>query len=1148
VRLRRNFAVGVAGLLLAVSAFGAWLVSTERGTSFIVSRGILGNVPELGIGHAGGTVLRGIELADLRYSSEGVNLTVDRLMIELAPLELLRAQVVIRNLYVSPVSVELSATSAGQPGSSTPIASPLGIPATPVDIVLESAVIEGISIVDGDAVTSFGQLIVSAVYAGTSISVSRFDARYQGFSISAQARVQGANAIAVDGTISVAGEIEERDLLASLDLNGTLPNLQIEAQLLEPFPVEARGRVALEDVPAFVLELSWDQFGAQELGIASGFDWRFNQGTANLAGTPADISYTVATAVDLDGLPYGLSLAGDYAFPTAVLTNLTLESGDANLNLRGAIDVSTLDFQSRVAARNLNPGQIMADWDGELQLDGDITGRFGGALEVISSNLRFDGVIRGYPVLGSIAGTYRGNNDIDVASLELNVGSNLIEASGRIADTVSVSIVAGLRNVAQIVENIDGALTADVAITGTLADPIVDGSVMLENFSYAGSSVERLTVSGRVGLRPDSPLDIAINAELLVAGRLPVDSLDANFEGTVVDHQLNIGASAATWAANGTAQGAADGRGWQGAIENAQIDREPLGSWQLKDSVALTIADTGVSLDYACLAQQTAELCAELSTGGAEPEALRMSATDIDIALFQPFLPATFAVSGIYQMNADLRDFSSNPVGALTVSGGRTRLALVAAADADAEMTLTSLNLDASFDGSGIAGSLQLVGSASDQLSAELEVIDLNDADAPIAGVLNGQWSDLAPFSLLSPNIGAVGGSLGASLVMSGSLSAPQFDGRAEWRNGSVELPTWGVTANEISAAAVSPDGSGVDFDGTARIDGSELRLAGTTLLDSARGWPTRLTLSGENVPLVQTADADILVSPDLEINVDLPNIDVRGTVNVPKALVTIKEIPAQAVRPSPDSIVHGVEEVEQSPPIALSADIAILLGEDVRYEGAGLTADVTGALRLRYTTPASVNASGSLSLVGLYEAFGQELTLERGELVFTGPIDNPTLNVRAIRRVDPVTVGVDLTGSVDAPVTRIFSEPAMGEADALSYLLFGRPLAAPDNDDPDQLRNAAVALGLRQAVPVIQRIGSSLGFDEFAIESTDVDAGALMAGKFLSPKLYVRYSYGLFNRIGGLLVQYRLNDRVSIETLSGDQKSMDVLYTIERD
>jgi translocation and assembly module TamB len=142
----------------------------------------------------------------------------------------------------------------------------------------------------------------------------------------------------------------------------------------------------------------------------------------------------------------------------------------------------------------------------------------------------------------------------------------------------------------------------------------------------------------------------------------------------------------------------------------------------------------------------------------------------------------------------------------------------------------------------------------------------------------------------------------------------------------------------------------------------------------------------------------------------------------------------------------------------------------------------------------------------------------------------------------------VQLVGTLKAPESNIFSDPAMSEADALSYLLFGRPLEDSVGGETATLQSAALAMGLLQALPAIERIGTSLGFDEFSIRGTNTDAGALMAGKYLGPDLYLRYSYGLFNRIGGLLLRYRINDRLSLETQSGEQKSMDLLYTVEKD
>jgi translocation and assembly module TamB len=288
---------------------------------------------------------------------------------------------------------------------------------------------------------------------------------------------------------------------------------------------------------------------------------------------------------------------------------------------------------------------------------------------------------------------------------------------------------------------------------------------------------------------------------------------------------------------------------------------------------------------------------------------------------------------------------------------------------------------------------------------------------------------------------------------------------------------------------------------------------------------------------------------------VDLPRIDVTGTVFVPEAEISVEALPAQAVRASPDAVIHGQTAVEPDRPLAVTADLTLTLGDAVRYQGANLTTDLSGALRLEYASGRSPEASGNIRMEGSYDAYGQSLTLDRGELLFAGPLDNPALDVLAVRRIGArpgvqaeTIVGIRLSGTLLSPITSVYSEPAMSEANALSYLMFGRPLSASDGTETATLESTALALGLQQALPAFQRVGESMGLDELTIATTDLDAGSLMAGKYLSPKVYMSYTYGLFNRLGGFLLRYQFNDRLSLETRSGDEKSMDLLYSVEKD
>jgi translocation and assembly module TamB len=441
---------------------------------------------------------------------------------------------------------------------------------------------------------------------------------------------------------------------------------------------------------------------------------------------------------------------------------------------------------------------------------------------------------------------------------------------------------------------------------------------------------------------------------------------------------------------------------------------------------------------------------------------------------------------------------------------------------------------------------------------------------------------------MLSPSVGRVGGSLSANLAFGGTLDAPALEGKASWRDGTVSVPDWGLVVEHIEGEAASADGSALEYRAAGRVGDGELTLRGVTKLEAEGGVATSLTLRGDSLRVIQLPEAEIYASPDLAARVKLPDIYVDGTVTVPRANITLETLPAQAASPSPDTVLHGrakagaQAEQPQPHPLHLHSNIRVVLGDAVKYAGANLDTTLTGQLQLAYDTGRSATAAGRLNVAGSYSAYGQSLKLDRGELLFNGPIDNPALDVRAVRTLGSTgaaastlggtnvsnpafgsangagsgfanttaagtTVGIELTGMLRAPKTRIFSMPAMSEADALSYLIFGRPLRGAGGSEAATLQTAAISMGLQQALPVVQRIGETLGLDELTVGSTDTDAGALMAGKYLSPKVYIRYSYGLFNRIGGLLLRFKVNDRLSLETRSGDEKSMDLLYTVEK-
>ena len=167
-------------------------------------------------------------------------------------------------------------------------------------------------------------------------------------------------------------------------------------------------------------------------------------------------------------------------------------------------------------------------------------------------------------------------------------------------------------------------------------------------------------------------------------------------------------------------------------------------------------------------------------------------------------------------------------------------------------------------------------------------------------------------------------------------------------------------------------------------------------------------------------------------------------------------------------------------------ADLRVQLGEKLRLRGQGLDAGLRGELRL--TAPQGrLRVDGSVRTVdGTYRAYRQRLNIERGVLTFNGPIENPQLDIEAIRPNLDVRVGVAVTGTVLVPRVRLFSDPDMSDADKLSWLLRGRASEGPGSGDTALLQAAAMALISGDEPSVLDQLFNVIGLDDLSVRQSD--------------------------------------------------------------
>jgi translocation and assembly module TamB len=279
------------------------------------------------------------------------------------------------------------------------------------------------------------------------------------------------------------------------------------------------------------------------------------------------------------------------------------------------------------------------------------------------------------------------------------------------------------------------------------------------------------------------------------------------------------------------------------------------------------------------------------------------------------------------------------------------------------------------------------------------------------------------------------------------------------------------------------------------------------------------------------------------------------GSVTIPKADIDLTKLPKQGAnvqRASSDVVVIDDEDanVVKSRSTPLEAHVTVILGKDVNLVGYGLTSKVEGELVVHELPEQATTANGEVRVSGKYKAYGQDLTIEQGRLLYAGQsITDPQVNLIATRTVESVTAKLIVSGSAQKPLLEVTSDPPLQQTQALSYLVAGKPINDVGAGEGDMVQSAARSLGGAAGNLLAKNLGKRLGIDEIGIEDTPEAGGsAFTVGQYLSPRLYLSYGVGLFEPGQVVTLRYRINDKLSLEAVQGTlSQKAGINYRVEK-
>lgn len=795
-----------------------------------------------------------------------------------------------------------------------------------------------------------------------------------------------------------------------------------------------------------------------------------------------------------------------------------------------------VDWQAMLQLSALDPGYWLEEMPGNLGGALNTSGRFDDGALRAQADIDLSGRLRGQPAQLQVQGA-GAEEQWQLARLLVRLGDNRISGQGALDQRLRGQLELALPRLGQLWPGLQGQMQGQLSLTGSLQAP--QGQLMLsgERLAFGDPSLRRLQLDATLDARQQAR--IGLNLRGIRVGDTYLGRLQADGSGDHRRQVLQLSLQGPLLQLALAVDGSLGEQGdWRGRIASGRIQSGGQ-DWQLQQPASLErLASGRLNLGAHCWQSGDASLCGAQQRLVPEPK-LDWRLENFPLASLQPWLPDDFAWQGRLDGSLKLDLPVSGPNGRILLDAGAGTLRI---RQPDQEQWLDfpydSLRLDSTLRPQRVDSELRFVSTRMGELTLQAQ-IDPRPQNKPVNGEFRLSGFDLAVLRPFVPMAETLEGRLQGSGSIAGHLLTPQVNGQLRLDGGELagsELPI-SLQALQLQALIA---GEQVQLSGDWR-SGEQGRGSLRGELDWSQGLVGDLAVQGQRLPVKVEPYAELEVEPDLQLQLRAEHLAVKGKVSVPRGLISVRELPPSTVKLSSDARVVGREAPQAEQGMGIAMDVDVEVGQDkLAFSGFGLSADLRG----RVHVGDDLDTRGELDLVnGRYRAYGQRLTIRRARLLFTGPIDQPFLDVEAIRRVDTVVAGIRLSGSAEQPSTTVFAEPAMSQEQALSYLVLGRPLGQSSGDN-NMLGQAALALGLAGSSSLTSSLASSLGIQDFQLdtEGSGVTTSVVASGN-ITERLSLRYGVGVFEPANTIALRYMLSRRLYLEAASGLASSLDLFY-----
>lgn len=951
----------------------------------------------------------------------------------------------------------------------------------------------------------------------------------------------------------------------ALNANGSVESLLLKSEFSGPLIGKLKGKLQPLD-SKFPFDVTLSDVAAQWPLTGKS---QYQASIANLAASGTLEGYKVSLLGKASGqaIPdIALNVKGNGNLQHIELEQLSLNGLGGTIDGEVLVDwQSLLNWKADINLTHIQPG---LQWP---EAEGDISGRIvtKGALTEVGGwlvevpILDIVGILRDYPIdiTGSAkASDKAGKGQLQFETKELNIahGPNRVTASGKLSQNWAMKLQLDFPDVAKSVPDLAGQVKGELSVTGAMLEPNIDVNLNTQQVKWKQqASVEQLTLVGQLSPLPlaQAKADVELIAKDLSYEDQVVDSLDVSFSGTRSDHTLTLDMISNLLSANLQVDGRLQLKPdmeWFGTLSQAKFQTEQ-GPVELEKplDVSVNIDNKIATISAHCWLQAQSSICLDKEAQVGESGEAFVSINQFNFEQIKDYLPQSTEISGTVNANANAKwGPEVNPEASITLS--MPKGSVTQSLDAPLVLGWNKVSLQANLANNQLQANWLIDVTDNGDVQGSLELPDVRSGQRKINGQIELNRFNLDFLQPLLGEFNQVKANIDSKIDIKGDAMHPQLFGKLQVND---LLLRGDMSPIQVSMGDIELTFNGYDAKLDANIQTTDgvLKVNGDGNWQDLEQWSSKVRVFSDALNVSVPPMVNVKVVPDMEIVAGPQFAKISGSIGLPWGRIVVKELPKSAVAVSNDLVLLNPdltpEDKNKALPFNIETNVSINIGNDFTITAFGLKGGLQGNLNVIQKNKGPF-VQGEVNIVdGSYSSFGQDLLIQKGKILFSGPVDQPYVNITAIRNpdtiADDVEAGVKVTGLATEPKVEIFSEPAMPQANALSYLLRGQDIDGEAGGNA--LTTTLIGLSLARSGKVVGEIGQAFGVEGLQLDTagTGEDSQVTVSG-YILPGLQVKYGVGIFNSLGEFTIRYRIIENFYVEAVSGLYSSVIFLYQFE--